>query len=147
MSKVVRAKTDKLRALPSGVSFTGVSCPLLFCFFLCSFPVLGPIVGRKLGGNGKEVGPLLVLLAVLSINQTGKAASLLCVFRLLLSNKRGRPLATVSADVHRMLRLGYLSGHRGRAFESLQLRVTPSGLAVLRDIERELSQLRVKGLE
>jgi hypothetical protein len=147
MSKVTGAKVDKLRALPSSVSYTGYSFPLLFCFFLCSFPNVGIIVGRKLGGNGRETSALLILLAVLAINQTGRAASLLSVFRLLLCNNRGREFVVVTADIRRLLRLGYLSRHHGRTFESLQLRVTPSGLAVLRDIERELSGLRVKGLE
>ena len=140
------AKLDKLPALPCGVSYGGVSLSLVWCFVWSSLYVR-TLVGRKLGGTGKTLGPLLVLLAVLAVNQAGRAASLLSVCRVLTANGRGRSLNVVSAEIRRLLRLGYLSRHHGRTFESLQLRVTPSGLAVLRDIERELSQLRVKGLE
>ena len=147
MSKVVRAKVEKLRALPSGVSYGGFSLSFCWCL-MWSVGDLRSLVGRKLGGNGKEVGPLLVLLCVLAINQAGRSASLLAVSRLLFANGKERNIYNITADVHGLCGLGYLvkSADKFRG-GGLRLRVTPSGLAVLRDIERELSGLRVKGLE
>jgi hypothetical protein len=145
MGKVNKVRVKYLTALPC--SGGRVSLPMLDVF-TWGAGGLRDIISRKLGGNGRALGSLLVLHAVLAINQAGRSASLLSVYRLLLANCRGRSLEDVGIYIRALVAAGYLSQDGGKNRSGgLRLRVTPSGLAVLRDIERELSGLRVKGLE